>query len=132
MENHQIDHDFNGFLWNAFDFILRNLFGILSTLVGFAYQIYQMSGRTRRMTKWQCISSVFMWLIASIAIVIGLEDANINKLFYGFICWLTPIVVKPIADTASIRISPLTDKVFNSLEKLIDSYTKKADRKKEF
>jgi len=121
----KVDHQITDFLWNIAEFIIRNLFGVLSALAGIAYQIYQMSGRTRRMTRVQCITSVFMWFVASMAIVIGLEGVGINKLFYGLICWATPIIVKPVADTLSVKASPFTEKVIKSGEKILDSWTKK-------
>ena len=121
----KIGHELSELLWSLFDFMIRNIFGILAAMAGIAYQIYQMSGRTRGMSKMQCITSVFMWFIASMAIVIGLEGMGINKLFYGLICWSTPIVIKPIADTLSIKASPVTEKIIKGFEKFIDSYTKK-------
>jgi len=121
----KIGHELSELLWSLFDFMIRNIFGILAAMAGIAYQIYQMSGRTRRMTKVQCVTSVLMWIIASMAIVIGLEGMGINKLFYGLICWSTPIVIKPIADTLSIKASPVTEKIIKGFEKFIDSYTKK-------
>jgi hypothetical protein len=121
----KVDHQIADILWDIAEFIVRNLFGVLSAMAGIAYQIYQMSGRTRSMTKVQCVTSVFMWIIASMAIVIGMEGVGINKLFYGLICWATPIIVKPIADTLSIKASPVTEKIIKGFEKFIDSYTKK-------
>lgn len=121
----KVNHEIHNLLWDIAEFIVRNLFGVLSALAGIAYQIYQMSGCTRRMSKLQCVTSVFMWFIASMAIVIGLEGMGINKLFYGLICWATPIIVKPIADTLSIKASPVTEKIIKGFEKFIDSYTKK-------
>jgi hypothetical protein len=121
----KIGHELSELLWSLFDFMIRNIFGILAAMAGIAYQIYQMSGSTRRMTKVQCVTSVLMWIIASMAIVIGLEGMGINKLFYGLICWSTPIVIKPIADTLSIKASPVTEKIIKGFEKFIDSYTKK-------
>lgn len=121
----KVSHDVHDFLWVIAEFIVRNLFGVLSALAGIAYQVYQMSGRTKRMTRIQCVTSVLMWVIASMAIVIGLENAGINKLFYGLICWLAPIVVKPIADTVSVKASPLTVKIIRGIEKFIDSQSKK-------
>lgn len=121
----KVNHEISNFLWDIAEFIIRNLFGVLSALAGIAYQIYQMSGRTRRMTRVQCITSVFMWFVASMAIVIGLEGVGINKLFYGLICWATPIIVKPVADTLSVKASPFTEKVIKSGEKILDSWTNK-------
>lgn len=121
----KVNHEISNFLWDIAEFIIRNLFGVLSALAGIAYQIYQMSGRTRRMTRVQCITSVFMWFVASLAIVIGLEGVGINKLFYGLICWATPIIVKPVADTLSVKASPFTEKVIKSGEKILDSWTNK-------
>lgn len=121
----KVSHDLHDYLWDIAEFIIRNLFGVLSALAGIAYQVYQMSGRTKKMTRVQCVTSVLMWFIASMAIVIGLEGAGINKLFYGLICWLAPIVVKPIADTVSVKASPLTEKIIRGVEKFIDSQTKK-------
>lgn len=121
----KVNHEISNFLWDIAEFIIRNLFGVLSALAGIAYQIYQMSGRTKRMTRVQCITSVFMWFIASMAIVIGLEGVGINKLFYGLICWATPIIIKPVADTVSVKASPFTEKVIKSLEKIMESWTNK-------
>ena len=115
----KVNHEIHNLLWDVAEFIIRNLFGVLSALAGIAYQIYQMSGRTRRMSKLQCITSVFMWFIASMAIVIGLEGMGINKLFYGLICWATPIIVKPIADTLSIKASPVTEKIIKGFAALL-------------
>ena len=121
----KVNHEISNFLWDIAEFIIRNLFGVLSALAGIAYQIYQMSGRTRRMTRVQCITSVFMWFVASMAIVIGLEGVGINKLFYGLICWATPIIVKPVADTLSVKASPVTEKVIKSCEKILEGWTNK-------
>ena len=120
----KVNHEFQDLLWDVAEFIIRNLFGVLSALAGIAYQIYQMSGRTRRMSKLQCVTSVFMWFIASMAIVIGLEGMGINKLFYGLVCWMTPLVIKPVADAISIRATPFTEKLISSLEKLLQSKIK--------
>jgi hypothetical protein len=119
----KVNHEIADFLWGVAEFIIRNLFGVLSALAGIAYQIYQMSGRAKRMTKVQCIVSVFMWFVASLAIVIGLEGVGINKLFYGLICWATPIIVKPVADTLSVKASPFTEKVIKSFEKILEGWT---------
>jgi len=121
----QTPHSLQDYFIDLLEFLIRNLFGILSAMAGILYQVYQMSGRTKRMTRVQCVTSVLMWFIASIAIVIGLENLGINRLFYGLICWATPIVVKPIADTLSVKASPMTEKVLKSIEALIDGYTKR-------
>jgi len=120
----KVNHEIHNLLWDIAEFIVRNLFGVLSALAGIAYQIYQMSGRTRRMSKMQCITSVFMWIISSIAIVVGLANTDMNKLFYGLVCWMTPICIKPIADTVSIKVSPLTEKIIKAVEKLLESKIK--------
>lgn len=120
----KINHEISNFLWDVAEFVFRNIFGILSALSGIAYQIYQMSGRTLRMTKTQCVSSVMMWFISSMAIVIGMENVGMNKLFYGLICWSTPIVIKPIADTISVKASPVTEKIVKALESLLTSHIK--------
>lgn len=120
----KVSHEIGNLLWDIAEFLVRNLFGVLSALAGIAYQIYQMSGRTKRMTKLQCVVSVCMWFLASLAIVVGLEGMGINKLFYGLICWLAPIVAKPIADTVSVHASPFTEKVLRSIEKVIQSKVK--------
>lgn len=120
----KVNHEIHNLLWDIAEFIVRNLFGVLSALAGIAYQIYQMSGRTRRMSKLQCVTSVFMWFIASMAIVIGLEGMGINKLFYGLVCWSTPLVIKPVADAISVRASPFTEKLITALEKLLQSKIK--------
>lgn len=121
----KISHEISEFLWNIFEFFVRNLFGVMSALAGIAYQIYQLSGNMKRMTRTQCVTSIFMWFFISGAVVIGLENAGINRLFYGLICWLAPIVMKPIADTVSIKISPFTESVIKSIEKLLKSKLKK-------
>lgn len=120
----KVSHEISNILWDIAEFLIRNLFGVLSALAGIAYQIYQTSGRTKRMTKLQCIVSVCMWFLASLAIVVGLEGMGINKLFYGLICWLAPIICKPIADTVSVRASPFTENVIKALEKLVQSRIK--------
>lgn len=76
------------------------------------------------MTKTQCVASVMMWFISSMAIVIGMENVGINKLFYGLICWATPIVIKPIADTISVKASPVTEKIVKALESLLTAHIK--------
>lgn len=120
----KVSHEISNILWDIAEFLIRNLFGVLSALAGIAYQIYQMSGRTKRMTKLQCIVSVCMWFLASLAIVVGLEGMGINKLLYGLICWLAPVICKPIADTVSVRASPFTENVIKALEKLVQSRIK--------
>jgi len=124
----KVSHEVSEILWSIFDFFIRNIFGILSALAGIAYQIYQMSVRTRRMTKIQCVTSVFMWIIASFAIVVGLSNSDINKLFYGLICWMTPIIIKPVADTVSIKASPFTEKVIKNLERFMETKIKNEDK----
>jgi len=124
----KVNHELAEILISIFDFMARNLFGILSAAAGIAYQIYQMAGRTQRMSRAQCISSIIMWFVASFAIVTGLSGTDMNKLFYGLVCWLTPITVKPIADVISIRITPFTEKIIASLERLADSKIKNGNK----
>lgn len=120
----KVDHDLHQILWNIVEFILKNIFGILSALAGILYQVHQMSGKFKRMSKAQCISSIIMWVIASMAIVIGLADMSMNRLFYGLTCWLTPIVIKPIADAVSIEITPFTTKLIKAIERIIETKIK--------
>lgn len=76
------------------------------------------------MSKDQCVSSIIMWIIASMAIVIGLADMSMNRLFYGLTCWLTPIVIKPIADAVSVEITPFTVKLIKAIERIIETKIK--------
>ena len=107
------------------DFFLRNIFGFLTTLTGIVYQIYQMSGKTKRMTKMQCVMSVIMWIISSFAIVVGLSGSDMNRMIYGLICWATPLAVKPISDMISIKAGPMAEHLLNALDKFSTEYFKK-------
>ncbi len=115
----------NDFLIDILDFFFRNIFGFLTTITGIAYQIYQMSGRAKRLTKMQCITSVCMWIVSSFAIVVGLAESEINRMLYGLICWITPIAVKPIADAVSGKAGPIAEKVLNALGNVAESIVKK-------
>jgi len=110
---------------DAIDFILRNIFGFLSAMTAFAYQIYQMSGRAKRLTRMQCITSVVMWIVSSFAIVVGLADSNMNRMLYGLLCWLVPLIVKPVADAVSEKATPIAEKVLNALGNVAESFVKK-------
>lgn len=114
----------NNFWIDLLEFILRNLFGFITTLAGIAYQVYQMTGRGKRLTRSQCISSVLMWVLSSFAIILGLADANINKLFYGLACWLTPIIVKPVSDAVSVKAGPIAERMLDSIAKFFEAWIK--------
>lgn len=114
----------NNFWIDLLEFISRNLFGFITTLAGIAYQVYQMTGRGKRLTRSQCISSVLMWVLSSFAIIVGLADANINKLFYGLACWLTPIIVKPVSDAVSVKAGPIAERMLDSIAKFFEAWIK--------
>jgi hypothetical protein len=115
----------NDFFIDILDFFFRNMFGFLSAMTAFAYQIYQMSGRAKRLTKMQCITSVVMWIVSSFAIVVGLADSNMNRMLYGLLCWLVPLIVKPVADAVSEKATPIAEKVLNALGNVAESIVKK-------
>ena len=120
----KINHDFDDILWSIIEFIIRNSFGILSALAGFVYQIYQMSGKKRNLTRVQCIFSVILWAISGIGIVIGLNGVEMNRLFYGAVCWATPIVIKPFADKVAEHAPTIGNKIMKLIESLIDNIKK--------
>lgn len=121
----KINHELRELLWAGLEFIIKNIFGLLSALTGFIYSVYRLSDRFKRMTKIQCITSICMSITASIAMVIGLAGVDMNRLLYGFLCWATPFVIKQIADIVSIRISPITEKAVKYVERFVDSFGKK-------
>lgn len=102
------------------DFVLRNGFGLLCFLSGLTYQIYQMTGRTKRLTRAQCIMAVTMWALSGIAVVIALNGIEMNKLIYGLVCWATPIVIKPFADKVAEKSPVLSEKIIGWLESMFD------------
>lgn len=120
----KISHDPNHYSWVVFDFIVRNAFGLLTFLAGFVYQVYQMSGRRKRLTRAQCIMSVIMWFISGIAVVIALSNINMNKLIYGIVCWMTPIMFKPFADALAEHSPRIAEKVMIYIESMVDKKTK--------
>jgi len=114
----------NDFFIDILDFFFRNIFGFLTTMTGIAYQVYQMSGRKKRMTRMECVMSIVMWIMSSFAIVVGLADSHMNRMLYGLVCWLTPLIVKPVADAISIRATPFTIKILATLEKVVETKIK--------
>jgi hypothetical protein len=120
----KISHDPNHFFWVIFDFIVRNAFGLLTFLAGFVYQVYQMSGRSRVLTKAQCILAVILWLVSGVAVVVALTNVEMNKLIYGVVCWATPIVIKPFADKLAEHAPNVAEKLLVWIELLIDKKTK--------
>ena len=107
------------------DFAIRNSFGIICFLSGLTYQIYQMTGKTKRMTRAQCILAVTMWSISGITVVIALNNIEMNRLFYGLICWATPIVIKPFADKLAENAPNLAQKLVGWLDYFIERKQKK-------
>ena len=65
-----------------------------------------------------------MWVLSSFAIIVGLADANINKLFYGLACWLTPIIVKPVSDAVSVKAGPIAERMLDSIAKFFEAWIK--------
>lgn len=120
----KISHDPNHIFWTIFDFIVRNAFGLLTFLAGFVYQVYQMSGRSRLLTRAQCIMAVILWLVSGVAVVVALTNVEMNKLIYGVVCWATPIVIKPFADKLAEHAPNVAEKLLMWIELLIDKKTK--------
>ncbi len=120
----KISHDPNHIFWTIFDFIVRNAFGLLTFLAGFVYQVYQMSGRSRLLTRAQCIMAVILWLVSGVAVVVALTNVEMNKLVYGVVCWATPIVIKPFADKLAEHAPNVAEKLLMWIELLIDKKTK--------
>lgn len=120
----KITHDANSFIWVIIDFLIRNAFGFLTFLAGFVYQIYQMTGRTKRLTRAQCIMAVTLWFISGITVVIALNGIEMNKLLYGVVCWATPIVIKPFADKLAQHAPNLADKLLVWVETFVDKKVK--------
>lgn len=81
-----------------FDFIARNVFGLLCFISGLTYQIYQMTWSTKTMSRAQKLAGIALWTISGFTVVVMLSNIDINKLLYGFICWATPITIKPLAE----------------------------------
>lgn len=111
--------------WKLIDFTIRNSFGLLCFLSGITYQIYQMTGKTKRLTRAQCIMAVIMWAISGITVVIALNGMQMNKLMYGLICWATPIVIKPFADKLAEKAPNLSEKLVGWIDYLITPRKKK-------
>jgi hypothetical protein len=108
------------------EFVIKNIFGIVMTLGGIAYELYKMSGKdVRDLSRTQITLSVLLWILASLGVIIGLAEVNIHKFLYGLLCWTTPIMAKPISESVSIKATPITMKVLNALESAIDKYIKK-------
>lgn len=122
----KINHDPNSPIWVIVDFLLRNAFGFLAFLAGFVYQIYQMSGRSKRLTKAQCIMAVIFWFISGITVVIALDHVVMNKLMYGVVCWATPIAIKPFADKLAEHSPRLAEKLLTWLESFVDKKSKES------
>ena len=83
-----------------------------------------MSGRSKRLTRAQCIMAVMMWFVSGITVVISLNGVVMNKMVYGVICWATPIVIKPFADKVAEHAPNIAEKLLNWIESLIDKKTK--------
>lgn len=117
MEEKVTGHDIG---YKILDFTIRNSFGLLCFLSGLTYQIYQMSGKTKRLSRPQCIMAVTLWAISGITVVIALSDLAMNKLMYGLICWATPIVIKPFADKVAEKSPGLSEKVVGWIDALLE------------
>lgn len=65
-----------------------------------------------------------MWFISGIAVVIALSNINMNKLIYGIVCWMTPIMFKPFADALAEHSPRIAEKVMIYIESMVDKKTK--------
>lgn len=128
MEETTAQHDIHKLGWGIIDFCIRNIFGILCFLSGFTYQIYEMSGKKKELRIGQRVISILFWAISGGAIVIGLSGLHMNKLLYGFVCWATPIVIKPFADKVAEHSPNLGEKLMVLIEFFVDR--KKKDLEK--
>ena len=121
-------HDLHSIGYNVLDFILRNVFGLLCLLSGITYQVYQMTNKSQNLSRAQIILSIILWAVSGCAIVYALSELQMNKLIYGFICWATPIVIKPFADKVAEHAPNMSEKLVGWLEYFIERKKKDSEK----
>ena len=110
------DLDILVLVWN---FLVKNILGILSVLFGVTMKVHMLRGKFKRITPFQCKLSILISGIAGITAWYVVSQLNIKDFYKAIICAYTPILIEPITLRVIVWVDPIVDACGKALKKLI-------------
>ena len=115
------DHiDWGGVILSIIQFVVKNILGILSVMFGIVAKVYIVRRQSKRISKWQCVFSVFMSGLAGTIAYCAVSGMGIAVWQKATITGFTPIVIEPVVLRTLIWIDPIIDSIGKALKKLIN------------
>ena len=94
-----------------FNFLAKNLLGILSIMFGVVTKVYIIRKEYKRIGKWQCRLSVFISGLAGTIAYITIADTSISHIQKAVIIGFMPVIIEPIFLRILIWINPIIDAI---------------------
>ncbi len=120
----KINNDHVEILSSIWAFIVKNGLGIASVVFGVTAKVYIIRRQAKRVTRNQCLISVFM---AGLAGVIGwylVSEMPLKDFWKAIICGYLPIVIEPLTLRLIVWIDPLIDEIGKTLKSWIKRQNK--------
>ena len=121
--NHNYDnHDI---LLSIFQFVAKNILGLLSIMFGVVAKVYIIRRQAKRISKSQCIFSVIMAGLAGSVAYCAVVDMSLAVWHKAVITGFTPIVIEPVVLRVLMHINPFLDKLTSWIENFFTNTTTK-------
>lgn len=114
------DITFAKLIYMTFQFLAKNLLGLLAIMFGVVTKVYIIRKEYKRITKWQCRLSVFISGLAGTIAYIVIMDLNISTIQKAIIVGFMPVIIEPIFLRVLVWINPIIDSLGNLFKTKID------------
>jgi len=116
----ETDITFAKLIYIAFNFIAKNVLGLLSIMFGVVTKVYIIRKEYKRISKWQCRSSVFISGLAGAIAYITIKDLTISEIQKAIIVGFMPVIIEPIFLRVLVWINPIIDALGNLFKSKIE------------
>lgn len=104
----------------VFNFLAKNILGILSIMFGVVTKVYIIRKEYKRIGKWQCRLSVFISGLAGAISYIVIKDISITEIQKAVIVGFMPVIIEPVVLRVLVWINPLIDSLGNLFKNKIE------------
>lgn len=109
---------------SIWSFLAKNALGIASVIFGITAKVYIIRRQAKRVTRNQCLISVFMAGMAGVIAWYVVSDLPLKDFWKAIISGYLPIIVEPITLRVIIWIDPIIDEIGKTLKAWIHKQNK--------
>lgn len=122
MEMQHNNHDYNtlDYIYFFFQFLVKNLLGVLSILFGVVTKVYIIRKEYKRIGKWQYRLSVIIAGLAGTIAYVVVKDLLISEKQKAIIVGFCGVLVEPVILRVLVWVNPIIDSIGNLFKKKID------------